>query len=596
MQYNNPYAWLLLIIALLTAVLMPLIWPRRRSPGVTPILLILCGATIWSLAYGIQLFNTQMDALQLWTKVVYIGVVTVSPALFLFAVKYTAADQGMPWRWVYLVLIEPVIVLLLTWTNAFHHLMQRTVGLVVINGFIYLVPIERGPVFWLHIVYNYLLLAVAAFLLVRALIRFPQTYRGQVGTLLVAAFAPWVGNIIHLAFPVLPVDPTPISFALTGLVLAYGIIHFRLFNIIPVARDQVLESLADAVLVLDDTARIVDANPAAHKLLALMETGEMIGQPGERIFEPWIGRISPFFSAETSRGEVNLGTESLPHWFDLRVSAIYSRPGGPLSGRVMVFRDIQEQKQMEEAMTEARDQALQASLMKSQLIANVSHDLRTPLNAILGFGEMLLAENFDALRPHQAQVVAQMYNSAQQMSLFVSDLLDQSMIENGKLALFPIRFRPTELVSGINGIMGRVAVEKGLLLTFEVEPDLPDYLWGDVRRLQQILMNLVSNAIKFTPRGGVTVRIYRSGPETWVLEVSDTGPGIPAEAHSYIFEPFRQVEGAPVRRQGGSGLGLAIVKHLVTMMDGHIAVESQLGRGSTFRVTLPLSREKEPAV
>jgi polar amino acid transport system substrate-binding protein/two-component system sensor histidine kinase EvgS len=277
-------------------------------------------------------------------------------------------------------------------------------------------------------------------------------------------------------------------------------------------------------------------------------------------------------------------------WFELRASRLEDKRGRA-TGRLLLLHSINDHKQAEAMMAEARDQALQASLLKSQLIANVSHELRTPLNAILGFTEMLQEGSYGAVTPGQEEVLRLIINSTRQMNLFVGDLLDQSLIEKGKLKLQNAPFSPMDLAGSVRGLYAEEARAKGLDLVFNLDPGLPGCLQGDVRRLQQVLANLVGNAIKFTEEGAVRVRFLRAGAAGWVIEVTDTGIGIPREARHLIFEPFRQIETESGRKNSGAGLGLAIVKHLVTHMGGHIQVESEPGRGSTFRVLLPMTAE-----
>jgi signal transduction histidine kinase len=149
-------------------------------------------------------------------------------------------------------------------------------------------------------------------------------------------------------------------------------------------------------------------------------------------------------------------------------------------------------------------------------------------------------------------------------------------------------FVSTSLMQAMLAKMNVLAQAKGLNLSASIAPEVPPTLHGDPDRLQQVLVNLVSNAIKFTQAGAVQIRFYCPDPSHWAMEVSDTGPGIPPEAQSYIFEPFRQVDGSMTRVHTGAGLGLSIVKHLVTLMEGQVTLDSEVGRGSIFTVCLPL--------
>jgi PAS domain S-box-containing protein len=263
-----------------------------------------------------------------------------------------------------------------------------------------------------------------------------------------------------------------------------------------------------------------------------------------------------------------------------------------LSGQIAIAlenaRLFAERKQAEDALSLARDQALEASRLKSQLLANVSHDLRTPLNAIMGYTEMLQEGVYGPLSNQQHEATMEIISSAAQLLEFINNLLNQAQIEAGKMTLSPTSFTPTELVGHVQSVIGVLAHAKGLRLTSDIAPDMPLTLLGDIRWLRQVLLNLVSNALKFTERGSVHVHIYRPDETHWALQVTDTGCGISVEAQSYIFDPFRQVDGSVTREQLGVGLGLSIVKQLTNLMGGYITLTSEVGRGSTFTIVLPL--------
>jgi PAS domain S-box-containing protein len=251
--------------------------------------------------------------------------------------------------------------------------------------------------------------------------------------------------------------------------------------------------------------------------------------------------------------------------------------------------DISSQKQMQEALIQARDQALEASRLKSELVAKVSHELRTPLTAILGFAEMLEAEVYGPLTPEQRQPALEIIDSVQYVIKLVNEILSQAQLEAGQLKLQPSAFSPAALVEKVLAKMNPLARSKDIQLITQIAPTLPATFWGDVTRLQQILVNLVDNAIKFTATGSVKVYLFLSDAQYWAIQVTDTGPGIPPEAYDYIFEPFRQVDGSLTREQDGAGLGLSIVKQLTWLMGGQIKLTSQVGQGSTFTVLLPLN-------
>lgn len=253
-----------------------------------------------------------------------------------------------------------------------------------------------------------------------------------------------------------------------------------------------------------------------------------------------------------------------------------------------VVSDITERKQAEQTLALAHQQALEASQLKIQLPANVSHDLRTPLNAILGYAEMLQEGIYGPLSTQQYSATAEIIDSTGHLLTFVNNLLVQAQIESGQVVLKAIPFAPADLLESVLAVTSPLARTKKLELTVDIAPDVPSTLYGDPYWLCQILANLVNNALKFTQQGKVNVHI--SGPDEahWAIQVSDTGLGIPSEAQGYIFDTFRQIDGSTTRTHSGGGLGLSIVKQLTTLMGGQINLTSQVGYGSTFTVCLPL--------
>ncbi len=240
-------------------------------------------------------------------------------------------------------------------------------------------------------------------------------------------------------------------------------------------------------------------------------------------------------------------------------------------------------------LREARDDAERASRAKSDFLANTSHEIRTPLNAILGFAEILGTAK---LPERESKLVAQISASGEDLLDLLNELLDLSRIEAGELLVELVRFNPASAVEKVCALLGERAAAKGLELTVGVSRSLDRELWGDRRRLEQILLNLVSNAVRFTESGGVRVTAQIQDSRGDVLSVAfavtDTGPGIAEGDRKRLFEPFFQVDASSTRRFGGTGLGLAISARLATVLGGRISVTSEPGEGSTFLLLLPL--------
>lgn len=239
-------------------------------------------------------------------------------------------------------------------------------------------------------------------------------------------------------------------------------------------------------------------------------------------------------------------------------------------------------------MQQLAREAQEANTFRTRLIARVSHELRTPLNAMQGFSEMLYYAMYGQLTPEQHEAVKKILIHSRQLEKIISEMLEQSNFEAGKLRMNVVTFSPSELLEKAVETYSPLATTKGLLFRTEISPDLPESLSGDPEKLGEILSSLISNAIKFTEDGSVSVHLTRAHNNSWAIHVADTGIGIPPEAQVHLFEPFRQADESATRIYGGMGLGLALVKELATLMSGSVTFTSEAGIGSIFTVFFPL--------
>ncbi|MBF0272210.1 MAG: response regulator [Magnetococcales bacterium] len=253
-----------------------------------------------------------------------------------------------------------------------------------------------------------------------------------------------------------------------------------------------------------------------------------------------------------------------------------------------------ERKRVEADLRQAKEDAESANRAKTAFLANISHEIRTPLNAIVGFSRILLKHQ-SQISPRFMRYLENIRVSGDNLTEIISNVLDLAKIEAGKVELDKEDIDITLLVQSLYQVSKDRAAEKGVLLHYAIDPELPRQVHSDRTRINQILMNLVANAIKFTPRGKeVSIRAARDGG-FMMFVVEDQGIGIPRDRLNAIFEPFEQADGSTTRRHGGTGLGLSIVRSLTGILEGSVSVDSREGEGSTFRVRLPLEEAALPA-
>lgn len=570
-------------------------WKRRPSNCATAVSLLMLSVSLWTMSEALYLFSKSFPLKMFWYNFRFFSI-TVVPVLWLIvALQYTKFNKMVSKLSLSLLLIIPAITVVMVWTDPWHHLFRTDVKLVD-NGFLLIIANKNQIWFWVHTYYSYLLLFTGIALLSSAFFKLPGIYRKQTAILLAGALVPWVGNAITIykLVPLPDIDITPLTMPLTGAVFFFGLFRYRFLDLIPIARDMLVENMQDIIMVIDTHKRIIDLNPTARTILN-ETSGTLIGQPITTVLAPWTDYVEKFIHVLKAEEKVTIEKDGNAKYYDFRLSPIYDRKG-TFKGQIIVLRDI---TSLEEALIElekSHEEAEAANKAKSQFLATMSHEIRTPMNAIIGASELMQETELTGKQKELADVIK---TSANSLLTIINDILDFSKIEAGKLDLKPVTFHLESMISEIVAMFEGACEKKGIAIVSHADEYLPPHITGDPVRIKQVLVNILGNAVKFTEKGAVSLHsrseTSSDGHPLICFSITDTGVGIPEAQLSTLFRPFHQLDNSFTRKFDGTGLGLAIVKKLTDMMNGTIEVKSKEGAGSTFIVKIPYKAAEGPA-
>ncbi len=585
---HTPYTLLLFGAGGIAIALALYSWRRRATAGANIFAILMLLVAEWSVGYGIELAQTALPAKLFWAKWQYLGIAFTPAAWLYLSLQYTGRERWLTQRRYgrQLLLLGPTITAVLVWFNEAHGLIWQTTRLDSSGSFITLV-LTYGPWFWVHVTLSYLYLALGTVALLKSFFQAQSLYKGQVGILLIGALMPWLGNLLYITGlnPLPGLDLTPLAFILTGLIAAGGMFHFQFLNIVPIARDTIIEGMRDGLIVLDAQDQIIDMNPAAEAITQ-RPLASAFGQSFTQVLDQSAQLSGGTANEQGAIVEIITGVGEAARYYEVQ-SVQLTNKHWRHTGQLIVLHETTDRKQFESRLQRAKEDAETAVNTKSAFLANMSHEIRTPLNAVIGMAELL---RNTPLNSEQKELIETIYTSSDALLGIINNILDFSKIDAGKVELEKEPFDLRDcLKASLNIITPRVNANS-VKLAYYVDEQTPNAFVGDVIRLRQILVNLLSNAAKFTEEGKISVHVNSEqrddGQFQLFFTVKDTGIGIPPDRTNALFESFSQADVSTTRKYGGTGLGLAISRKLAQLMGGDIWVESEVGVGSTFHFSI----------
>jgi len=544
---------------------------------------MMLGVTIWSLAYSMELSSVTLEDMLLWIKVEYVGITIIPVFWLLFCVQYTGYDRKLKAPIIASLFTFSVVTLLLVWTNEWHMLHYASVSVTDL-GDLKLLAIEPGLWYIIFTIVYYIYL-FAGFVLLMIHYRTAKTiYRKQIALIILGITIPWIANLIYLIGyrPFEHIDITPFAFVLSGIFITIGLMRFKLFELVPIARDKIVDAMSQGIMIIDSEDVVLDINPAFAKIFGV-RASNVIGSKVMEVLSGYPILRNKITDSYTGSIEIQIGINGEEKDYEIVIEPLMSGTK-TISGKFLIVHDVTEQHRFESEIMKSKELSEYANSAKSEFLANMSHEIRTPLNGVIGFTELLLRTNLDKVQTQYMKLVHQSGNSLLDI---VNDILDFSKIESGKLELFIEKTDVIELCKQSIDAIAFQANIKGLDIDLDISSDVPRFIWADSVRLRQVLINLLSNAVKFTDKGEVSMSVEAlndtQGAFTEMrFQVRDTGIGISPDNQIKVFEAFSQADSSMTRKYGGTGLGLSISNRILALMGSELNILSALGEGSTF--------------
>lgn len=581
----NIFSLTLLISGVGTLVMALLIF--RRLGGIvrwfgTVMMLV----ALWAFFYGLELSSLHMKDMMFWLYFEYIGI-SFLPAIFIiFIIKFIGHDNWLHKTNLAIIFSVPVLTLLLMRTNNWHHLYYTSV-VVDSSGPFPLLDVTPGIWYYVHTAYFYITLAIGMYLLISKFRKADAIYRRQNRSIIIAAIIPWSVHLLYMMDlrPLRHIDLTPYAFIITTCSIGFGLLRLKLFDIIPVARELIVEQMGEGVLVLDTQDRVIDSNPAMSRILPHYGK-KIIGLQLDTLFPGDIDLHLLVKSRVNSTIEVTIRQPGTSEYYEVATTSLFEKDT-VYSGIILLFRNITERKLANEKLKLQSEELLALNKLKDRLFSIVSHDMRSPL---MNLKEIITLTNEGSLTEAEFKsFLPTLARNIEHTSGLLENILYWSMNQLKGEVLNPQQFDLHITSNDKLELFRRIASEKGI----RVENNIPEntLVYADQNMIDLVLRNLIANSIKFCRKDDLITLTANKHTGYIKVCVADTGVGI-SEANKARLFGSETFSTKGTGNEQGTGLGLMLCKEFVEKNRGTISIESTQGVGSCFCFTLPTHKQE----
>ncbi len=537
---------------------------------------------MFSLGMVLQLTSVELSAQILATNIQYVGLVILPVAWFIFSLRYTGHDKWLTNRNYLLLAIIPIVTVVLAWTNSYHSLMWEGRHLGNSGPFLIIVK-TYGPWFWVHTSYSYVLIMLGVLVLVQRLFRPPRLYRMQSIALLISVIVPLGWNIVYVfnLTSLYRIDLTPSAFTVSGVAIAWGLYRLRLFDIIPIAHETIMEGMKDGVIVLDPLNRLVDMNRIAERIIDY-SVPKAIGRSVDHVLSSQPKLVELIYGLTEESSDIVVGIGGKKRYYGVHISILQDHRYHH-RGRLVVLHDLTEHRLIEAERKEFEDKAHLASRLSTvgKMAAGIAHEISNPLATVRGYADLLLKRNIPDEIKEDLEIINRGAKSA-------ANILDKLLTFSGNLSIEWEIVDINRILEVVIGFRKHSLLDNNIEVIKQFDRNLPETI-ADSGQIQEVFLNLIINAedamIESNGKGRLVIKTETIDNNIRV-RIEDDGVGISEENIGRIFDPFFTTKEVGK----GTGLGLSICHGIITEHGGRIYAENNVGKGAAFVIELPIMK------